>query len=109
MISVQFAASLTIGRSVNVVQLQGIKTIGRSANVLQLQGIKTTPLFAANTPVSADAVGDSKLTAFLADAASLGPIRFVVVGTGAILVGSICYFLTSFSSLTSSPLLCWLL
>ena len=68
-----------------------LRSAGPSA-VTKLQGSKKTRLQAANTPVSADAVGDSKLTSFLADAASLGPIRFVVVGTGAILVGTMIHF-----------------
>ena len=58
------------------------------STVVKLQGcIKKTHLYAGNnSPVSAETMGDSKLTAFLTDAASLGPIRFVVVGSGAILV-----------------------
>ena len=72
LLSASFVCSLMIG--------------GSSSVVVKHQGRKTTLLHAGNSPVSAEVIGNSPLTSFLADAASLGPIRFVVVGTGAILV-----------------------
>lgn len=49
-----------------------------------------SPLRAGNTPVSAVDMGNNQLAQFLAELASVGPVRFVVVGNGAILetVGS---------------------